>query len=371
MTTIDPNIFEDNSPITIANNWLNQEKTVGGSITLRWCRDEFYKFEGGHYQHKTKDQIKGGLYEYLSNKSYITARREIKTYNSTKAKVCRILNACKGLCRVDSNAPVWLGKNENNLNTRMLLAFRNGILDIDKYVKGEIVLYPPTPDFFTMNSLPYDFDQNAESELWNGYIKDVFNGDQKKIQLLSEWIGYNCVPDISHNNLMLFIGMTASSKSTVVGTMEAILGEYPNTAPFSFDNTRAFNFLASDVLSATGTVYFPITLKRAKSNLQKMLHIVKGDVIDIHPKYRPALLSVKFPCRFTIMTRSMSVFGEYEQEMMDMANILAFSNSYVGRENRMLKKQLKDEAKSGRLINFALRGLKSLYQNQGFITPGY
>jgi hypothetical protein len=102
-----------------------------------------------------------------------------------------------------------------------------------------------------------------------------------------------------------------------------------------------------------------------------MLHIVKGDAIDVHPKYRPALLSVKFPCHFTIMTRSPSVFGGYEQEIMNRANILTFPNSYAGRENRMLKGQLKAEAEAGGLINFALCGLKSLCQNKKFTAPGY
>jgi hypothetical protein len=64
-----------------------------------------------------------------------------------------------------------------------------------------------------------------------------------------------------------------------------------------------------------------------------------------------------------------SVFGKYEQEIRDQANILTFPNSYLGRQNYTLKDQLIKEAKSGKLINFALRGLKSLYQNQGFITP--
>ncbi|KKL21551.1 hypothetical protein LCGC14_2444360, partial [marine sediment metagenome] len=50
-------------------------------------------------------------------------------------------------------------------------------------------------------------------------------------------------------------------------------------------------------------------------------------------------------------------------------NLLHFENSYVGREDRMLKYRLNKEADQGKLINFALRGLKRLRENQKFTLP--
>jgi putative DNA primase/helicase len=354
----------DNSPVTIAKNLLSQNKATYDNFILWWYWGNFYKFEDGHYQDKKEDEVKGDLYDYLEGKSYLTKRGERKTYKATAAKVRSILKECKKLCHFDGTAPVWFGEKENAPDPCKLLAFRNGILDIDKYVKDEIELYPSTPSFFTVNALPYDFDENADSELWNDYLEDTFNGDQKKIQLLSEWMGYNCVPDTSHNNLTLLIGPTQSGKSTVAWTMAEMLGPN-NCAPFEFGNVRTFDFLAKGILSAIGMVGSPV---RAKSQVENMLHVLKGDAIDVKPKYRPQL-SAKFPCRFTFMAYDPSVFGKYEQEIRDQANILTFPNSYLGRQNYTLKDQLIKEAKSGKLINFALRGLKSLYQNQGFITP--
>ncbi|KKK85699.1 hypothetical protein LCGC14_2770670, partial [marine sediment metagenome] len=50
-------------------------------------------------------------------------------------------------------------------------------------------------------------------------------------------------------------------------------------------------------------------------------------------------------------------------------NLLHFENSYIGREDRFLKKRLNKEADAGKLINFALRGLKRLRENRQFTLP--
>ncbi|KKK49202.1 hypothetical protein LCGC14_3137460, partial [marine sediment metagenome] len=53
----------------------------------------------------------------------------------------------------------------------------------------------------------------------------------------------------------------------------------------------------------------------------------------------------------------------------ERTNILTFNNSYVGREDKTLKDRLAQEASEGKLINFALRGLKSLYTAKEFVVP--
>jgi phage/plasmid-associated DNA primase len=50
-------------------------------------------------------------------------------------------------------------------------------------------------------------------------------------------------------------------------------------------------------------------------------------------------------------------------------NILEFPNSYVGKEDRGLKRRLSDEAASGKLVKFALDGLRLLHNLKAFLEP--
>jgi putative DNA primase/helicase len=50
-------------------------------------------------------------------------------------------------------------------------------------------------------------------------------------------------------------------------------------------------------------------------------------------------------------------------------NVLYFGNSYVGREDLGLKLRLRKEAEAGKLINFALAGLKDLRLAKKFVMP--
>jgi len=62
-------------------------------------------------------------------------------------------------------------------------------------------------------------------------------------------------------------------------------------------------------------------------------------------------------------------FSDSAKAFVARSIILNFPNSYVGKEDYTLKNRLKKEAREGRLINFALRGLKDLREQDKFITP--
>lgn len=367
-----PNILWDDSPVTIANEWLRRGKVLAGGLTLRWYRDKFYEYANGRYLVvENNEHLLYKISDFLKDKFYILDGGEIKRIYQTDTLLKQTLNVCKDLCRINDEAPVWLGDNKDKPNPRMSLAFRNGILDLDKYIKGEIVLYPSTPNFFTMNALPYNFDPTAESGLWNNYLKDVFRGNQKKIQLLSEWMGYNCVPNISHSNLMLFVGPMASGKTTVANTMAAMLGDYPacGTADlFDLFSDRLGFYPVMNALSIFDDKLFVVPKKHDGLGISNMLRVMNGEKVTVHRKYKSPLSTVQLYCRFTITAYNVSFFDKHTHTILDRANILTFPNSYAGRENRMLKGQLKAEAEAGGLINFALRGLKSLCQNKKFTT---
>ncbi len=366
---LSPDIFGDDIAYNIANQWLRQENTKDGKLLLRIFRKGFVKFNGRCYEDLPSENVRGELYNYLSKKSYIGSDQSIKVYKPTRNKVGDILDACNASCHIDGNPPCWLDKTDRPVPAR-LITFRNGILDVNDYLKGKVTLHNPTPDLFTFTVLPYDFNEDLTSTVWSNFLEDVFNGDKEKIRLLSQWFGYNCVPDLSYEKLMLFTGRPRSGKSTVLEALQAMLGD-SNCCETSFQALGgAFGYqpLIGKLSAIIGDAKSPRT-GEAEAVLEKILHITGGDAVSVNRKNISALPLVRLCCRFTIAMNDLPAFTDHSRALEYRTNILKFNNSYVGREDRTLKRRLQTEAQSGRMINFALKGLVDLYQSRDFVVP--
>jgi phage/plasmid-associated DNA primase len=62
-------------------------------------------------------------------------------------------------------------------------------------------------------------------------------------------------------------------------------------------------------------------------------------------------------------------FSDHARALSPRMNVIYYPNSYVGVEDRGLKPKLESEAKAGKLINWALRGLKDLRCRGKFCEP--
>ena len=109
--------------------------------------------------------------------------------------------------------------------------------------------------------------------------------------------------------------------------------------------------------------------RESDSALEKLLQIVGGDPVTINRKGITQLPIVQLKCRFTMAMNELPAFADYANALEPRLNLLHFENSYIGREDRHLKARLNKEANAGKLINFALRGLKRLRENQIFTLP--
>lgn len=369
-SVLDPTIFEDDIAYTIADDWLKKTKTLNGKLNLRIFRHGFIEFNGQCYEEVSDGPIHGQLYQFLAGKKHIHADGTVKPYKASRAKVYDILDACNAFCHVDADPPAWLCSDKNKPNPARLITFHNGVLDVDKYINGEILLYKPTSDLFTFTVLPYDFDPNKESKMWIKFLEEIFSGDQEKIKLLQQWFGYNCVPDMSYEKLMLLTGVPRSGKGTTLETLQAMLGDR-NCCTSSFQllaGAHGYHPLMGKLSAVVSDAKAP-RKGEAEAVLEKILSITGGDAVSVNPKNIAILPLIRLFCRFTIAMNDLPAFTDHSRALEYRTNILTFENSYVGKEDRSLKTRLRNEAATGGIINWALEGLKSLYLANNFILP--
>jgi putative DNA primase/helicase len=367
-TTLGSSTFEDNAGPTIAKAWL-RTKTVDGKLHFRIFHKGFVEFSGKCYEQLDDLSVRGDIYKYLEDKDYTTDEGVIKKYKPSKTKVNDVIDACSAICPIKRPWPVWLDDRDGPDPVR-LVVFKNGILDINDYIKGKVTLYNPTPDLFTFNVLPYNFDESVESRLWNSVLPDIVEGDDERVRFFSQWFGYNIVPDMSQEKFLLMKGPPGSGKSTVLRTMTSMLGRN-NWATTDFDSL-SYRFGFESLMGKLAAVIGDETaMQRGQENvvLKRILNIVGRDPINIQVKFKDSMPDIHLRCRFTFAMNDYPAFKDPDQALKRRIIIMPFNKTFVDNPDTSLKDQLDIEASQGKLINFALRGLKDLYTNNEFAIP--
>ena len=372
--SIDPlgsDTFPDDVAYNIARRYIEAECTINNSQILRYHKGQWYKWKQGHYPVYDRELIRGDLYRFLDGKRYLKETQrgvEISPYKPTRAKVTDILDAFNYIRPVIDDPPTWLDS-DTVTRPRQVIAFKNGLLDVDEYVNGKIILHDPTPEYFILATMPYAYDPKAESQLYEDVVNVLFNADDESIRLLTQWFGYLIVPDNRFEKFMLFTGATRSGKGTILETFQSSLGktQYCGTTFQAMTKDHGTDPMHGKLAVMLGDAKTP-RASEAGAAIELMLRIIGNDPVEINAKYAKQFTTKLF-CRFTIAMNELPSFSDHAGAMRSRLNLLHFPNCYEGVEDVTLKERLAKDAREGKLINVALRGLKDLYEQGKFYVP--
>ena len=371
---LNPDIFDDDQPSSVAEAFLRRNHTIDNTIILRNWKGQWYNWDQGRYVELEKQAIEGMMLRFMRDKYYTR-----ETVNGTS--VTRVPMTTKSLndtlknlniwCPVDCEPPVWMNGIDDMPKPRDLIAFKNGLLDVNEYMEGRIKLYDPNPNLFILNTLPYDFDEDSACPQAEQFFNEVLNSDREVIDLLQEWFGYNLVPDTTQEKMMLLTGRPRSGKSTTLDMMKAMLG--PDQVCAAQMTNLISRFGRQPMLGKLATCFGDTKTPRASEAsmaLETLLAIVGQDAVPVDRKNQTELPNVKMFCRFTMVMNDLPSFSDHARALAPRMNIIDYPNSYIGSEDRNLKPMLERLAKHGNLINWALEGLTRLRSNGHFTEPG-
>ena len=369
--TFDPNVLDDDVAFNIAKRFIDTEYTLDDFHILRNFKGQWVRWNEGKYDIYTKHNLKGDIYRYLEGKRYIKETLkgiEIAPYKPTGRKVADIIDAFSYISPINNDPPTWLDSDRKN-RPRQVIAFKNGLLDVDAYLNGDIVLHEPTPNYFILSTVPYNFNPDAESQLFEDELNVVFNADDEMIRLVDQWLGYNLVPDNTFEKFMLYTGPPRSGKGTLIDSMVAMIGKNQCCATDFLRLISTFGCapLFGKLSAIIGDEKTP-RASEATTALGLMLRIIGNDMININQKYEASFDTHLF-CRFTVAMNELPGFSDHSSALLARLNLLEFPNSFMGCEDFSIKSRCVQEAKEGKIINRALRGLKDLYTTGGFIKP--
>lgn len=364
-------VLQNNTGLAVARAWINRDRTIDGYPTVRSYKGRWVAFNGGKYELVDKEILRGEIYRFLDGKYFVkdaTKGKDIAPFQPSSRLVSDVMDALYSFGPITKDPPLWL-KHEPGLPDPVdLIPFDNGILDVGKYLEGEVKMYEPTPNLFTFTALPYPFDEDSSSKMWLEYLDDIFDGDEEKINLMQEWFGYNMVPDMSYEKLMMFVGRPRSGKGTVLHALSSMLGndQVCSTSFRALCTDFGYEPLIGKLAALLGDAKVPRQADAAQA-LEKILQITGGDPVGVNRKQIRALPQVYLSCRFTMAMNLLPYLPDHAQALEPRINLIQFGKSYVGKEDRTLKRRLQKEAPS--IVPWALEGLRRLRMASEFTVP--
>ena len=253
----------------------------------------------------------------------------------------------------------WLS--DPHKDTSNLIVYQNGILNLDNDTRQ---LIPHTPDFFTFNSLKYDYDESAQCPNWLKFLDSIWQNDEMLKLQLQEWMGYCLSNDTSLQKFAILMGKSRGGKGVIGDIIRHMVGIENTVAP-TLSNLVKDSTLYS--MSTSKLVLIPdahsVNFGTRDAVLSNFKAITGGDPIDYHVLYKGTQTDT-FNCHIMLSTNNMPEFVDSSGALANRMLIFPFHVSFAGKEDKDLKPRLLKEI-SG-ISNWALAGLERLNKNGKF-----
>ena len=156
----------------------------------------FFKYTGKCYEQLTPDSLN------------MLCQKELKNHRELfkKSTLDELIHYAVGDILLESDKAT--GDQVN------YLTLQNGLFKMDE---GKLV--PHTPDIFTTNLLPYDYDPSATCPRFLQYLEEVFWGDEDKINAIQEMVGYAFHKSIPTPAVFFLVGGGSNGKSVFINTI--------------------------------------------------------------------------------------------------------------------------------------------------------
>lgn len=220
-----------------------------------------------------------------------------------------------------------------------LLGTANGVLDLRT---GD--LRPGRQSDMLTKAVGYDFVPSARCPRWIRFLDEVFGGDRDLIGFVQRAVGYSLTGDTREQCLFLCHGKGANGKSTMLGTLRAVMGDYSANTPFStFElGDRAGNTNDLAALAGTRLVTAAETSEARRLNEARVKAVTGGDPVTARFLYTEFFTYVPTYKIWLSMNALPTVAG-VDEGIWRRLRLIPFNVSFKGREDRTLEATLREE----------------------------
>ena len=240
------------------------------------------------------------------------------------------------------------------------LTFQNGLYDLVNRC-----LIPHTPEIFTTNLLPYDFDLKATCPRFLQFLDEVFMGDKETIEFVQEAVGYAFLKSIPKPALFFLVGTGSNGKSVFIDTITNLVGKN-NASNVSLRNLSNEYYILELRDKMINTSSETPSITRIDTDIVKA--VVGGDWVTGRNLYKHPTKFKPFAKHFLAMNELPQI-NDSSHGMWRRLYLINFPREFSEQEMDVhLTEKLKKEL-SG-IFNWALKGYSRLSSKNYVFTSG-
>jgi putative DNA primase/helicase len=346
--------------IDVCASWKKSEKEL--IPRLRLWRSDFYIWSqsAGVYRPTSLDTVRGKLVCWLDG----------FCCRITNRVVADILGALRAICVLDDStpAPSWLMANPPPFPAADILATSTGLIHVPSYLAGQKYRIPPTPEFFSLNALPFGFDPDAPEPVeWLRFLQQLWPNDPQSIATLQEWFGYCLTSRTDQQKILLLVGPQRCGKGTIARVIRAMVGEANVCGPTLSSLGGTFG-LAQLLGKSLATISDARLSSRTDSAVivERLLSISGEDCLTTDRKNKTAV-DGKLDARLMILSNELPKLADSSGALASRMLVLQLKESFLGREDIGLTGRLCRELPS--ILKWSITGWDRLYQRGRFTQP--
>lgn len=242
---------------------------------------------------------------------------------------------------------------------RSFLNLKNGMLNTET-----MELAQHHPSFFSTIRIPTDYRPDAECPRFRQFLHEIMDGDQERILLIQEIMGYFLTAETVIQKAFFFHGNGANGKSLLAKIITLLCGE-ENVAnvPLSDLGTR---FGLQNLPDKTLNVSTENEFSERSLNTQMFKAITGGDVVTVEQKYKAAF-SCKLICKLLLLLNTLPQTRDLTHGYFRRLVLVPFNRRFEGEaEDKNLLDKLIVELEG--ILIFALEGLQRLRRQNYVFT---
>lgn len=387
------------NPMAVARHIMTT-RTVGKYMTLRRWNDAWMRWDGPQWSEVSDAAVKAEIYPILERAVWEAVDdkgdTKLKPWLPNRRKVADLMETLHAVTHLDDSteAPSWLGgpgtkgpwtghgpgMDRGASDTfpqagsfgpggpggigklAPIVACSNGLLDV-----GTRVLYPHTPAYFNLASVPFDYNPAAPAPVeWLKFLESIWGDDAEAVGTLQEFFGYVVSGRTEQQKALFIVGKKRSGKGTITRVLEALVGK-ANVASTT-TSALAGDFGLQGLLGKSLAVFPDIraALDGSEVVMERLLSITANDPIDVQRKHQTPW-NGRLPARLIMMSNDLLPFRDSSGTLNSRFIVLILTRSFFGMEDTGLGDRLLGELPG--IFNWALEGLDRLTKRGSFMEP--
>jgi putative DNA primase/helicase len=244
-----------------------------------------------------------------------------------------------------------------------LLNLLNGTLELRT---GD--LRPHRREDYLTKIIALSYDPEATCPRWIQFLEEVFAGDQDLIGFVQRFLGSCLTGDVSDHALALFFGGGRNGKSTLIGVVQEILGDYAMTAkPDLLMSKRGDGDHPTELADLFGKrLVSTIEVEDGRRLAEALVKSLTGGDRIRARRMRENFWEFDPTHKVVVVANHKPTIRGTDVGIWSRIKIVPFTVSFKGREDRTLRVRLRAEAAG--ILNWLLAGCRA-WQEHGLGEP--